>query len=551
MRRSCRAVLLVLLAIGLPARAAGAPSDTVDVAVFAINDLHGNLMPPPGGIALPDPADPAHKQAIAAGGVAYMATMIRGLRAQHANSVFVAAGDLIGASPLLSGLFHDEPTVQSLSLMGLEFSAVGNHEFDKGAAELLRMQNGGCHPVDGCKGPTPFTGATFRYLAANTIVAKTGKTLFPPYAIKTFDGIPVAFIGVTLKDAPAIIAPASAAGLEFRDEADSVNALVPVLRARGIEAIVVLIHQGGEQSGGPDDCTGFKGAIADIVRKFDKAVDVVVSGHTHRAYNCVIDGRVVTSAHRYGTLVTEIDLKLDRKTHDVASAAAHNLVVRDEALSPDPAQMKLIAAYDALSAPLAGRVAGRVTATVPEKANAAGESALGDLIADSELAAAAPAHAQIAFVNSGGIRTDLVAAADGTVTYGDLFSVLPFGNALVTETLSGRAIARLLEQQWADPSEVKILQPSAGFTYTWRASRPAGAKVVPGTIRLNGRPIQPGALYRVAVPDFLATGGDGFTVLAAGTGKTPGGPCIDALESYLRARSPLTPKTAGRITRRD
>jgi 5'-nucleotidase len=270
---------VALFAVSAPAvRAAPA---TVDVAVFAINDLHGNLRPPMGGIAIPDSQDPTKKIAVAAGGVEYMATLIHQLRARHKNSVFVAAGDLIGASPLLSGLFHDEPTVESLSLMGLDVSSVGNHEFDKGVTELMRMQNGGCHPVDGCKGPHPFTGAKYRYLAANVIDKTTGKPVLPPYYVKMFDGVPIAFVGLTLKGTADIVAPSGIAGVEFRDEADTINALVPQLRAQGIEAIVVLIHQGGIPSGGYNECPGIAGPIVDIVKKLDKAVDVVVSGHTH------------------------------------------------------------------------------------------------------------------------------------------------------------------------------------------------------------------------------------------------------------------------------
>jgi 5'-nucleotidase len=238
---------------------------------------------------------------------------VQQLRAKNPNHIFVAAGDLIGATPLLSALFKDEPTIESLSLMGLEASAVGNHEFDKGAAELLRMQNGGC-AADGCKGPAPFKGAQFQYLAASTVDTASGKTLLPAYHVKSFQGIPVAFIGLTLKDTPTIVVPAGVAGLEFRDEAETVNALVPQLRAQGIEAIVLLIHEGGVPTGDYNECPGISGPIVDIVKKLDKAVDLVISGHTHRAYNCRIDGRLVTSGDKYGTIVTEIDLVLDPKT---------------------------------------------------------------------------------------------------------------------------------------------------------------------------------------------------------------------------------------------
>src|SRR3954452_8472692 len=316
------------LVLGLASPALAQSPAPVELRILAINDFHGNLRPPQGGIRIADPADRSKKIAVPAGGSEHMATLVDELRAGKKHHIFVAAGDLIGASPLLSAMFHDEPTIESLSMMGLEIAAVGNHEFDEGKDELLRMQNGGCHPLDGCQGPHRFVGAKFRYLAASTIEARTGKTIFPPYQIKQFGGIPVAFIGLTLKGTPDVVSPPGVAGLEFRDESETVNALLPELKARGVEAIVVLIHEGGFPAGGYNECPGISGPIVDIVKKFDKAVDVVVSGHTHQAYTCEIDGRLVTSGDKYGTIVTTIDLKLDRTTHDVISAKADNVIVR-------------------------------------------------------------------------------------------------------------------------------------------------------------------------------------------------------------------------------
>ena len=301
---------LTLLAshLTMPAMAQDA---TVDLRILAINDFHGYLRASSSGIRIADPADKTKKITVPAGGSEHLATLVKQLSEGHKNTIFVAAGDLIGASPLLSAMFHDEPTIESLSMMGLAIASVGNHEFDEGGAELKRMQNGGCHPVDNCRGPHPFLGAKFHYLAASTVETATGKTIFPPYEIREFDGIPVAFIGLTLKGTSGIISPTSATGLEFHDEAETVNALVPELKARGIEAIVVLIHEGGYPTGDYNECPAISGAIVDIVKKFDRAVDVVISGHTHRAYTCQIDGRLVTSGDKYGTVVTTIDLKLD------------------------------------------------------------------------------------------------------------------------------------------------------------------------------------------------------------------------------------------------
>ena len=464
---------LVLLALVCPASSAFAESASpVELRILAINDFHGYLQPFSGGIGITDPADTTKKIAVAAGGSETMATLVRQLREGHANTIFVAAGDLIGASPLLSAMFHDEPTIESLSMMGLQIASVGNHEFDEGRDELLRMQNGGCHPLDKCRGPHPFLGAKFHYLAASTFEKATGKTLFPPYEIREFDGIPVAFIGLTLKGTNEIISPAAAAGLEFRDEADTVNALVPALRARGVEAIVVLIHEGGAPTGDYNECPGISGPIVDIVKKLNKAVDVVISGHTHRAYVCEIDGRLVTSGDKFGTLVTAIDLKLDRTTRDVLSARADNVIVRIGAYARDPEQTALIAAYEEVAGPIANRPAGTVTETLSRVPNAAGESALGDVIADAQLAATRDADkggAVVAFTNPGGIRTDVIRKEDGAVSFADVFASQPFRNQLVTLTLSGAQIRELLEQQWLDPKRPRILQVSGGFSYAWDA----------------------------------------------------------------------------------
>src|SRR5438445_2640549 len=326
-----RPILALAITIALAASSLAQTPAPIDLRILAINDFHGYLRPPPGGITIADPEDRTKKITVPAGGAEHMATLVGQLREGHRNTIFVAAGDLMGASPFLSAMFHDEPTIEALSMMGLDIASVGNHEFDEGKDELLRMQNGGCHPVDKCQGPHPFLGAKFHYLAASTVEKATGKTVFPAYEVRTFEGIPVAFIGLTLKGTPNIISPESAAGLEFRDEAETVNALVPELKARGVEAIVVLIHEGGQPIGDYNECPGISGPIVDIVKKFDRAVDVVVSGHTHRAYVCEIAGRLVTSGDTYGTLVTAIDLTLDRTTRDVISAKASNTIVRTAA----------------------------------------------------------------------------------------------------------------------------------------------------------------------------------------------------------------------------
>ena len=545
---TCVAALLAGCALP-PAAVPPAPAATVKVQILAINDFHGNLKPPLDGIRIQDPANPGKRINIAAGGAEYLATQVALLRARNANHVFVAAGDLIGASPLLSALFHDEPTVEALSLMGLEASAVGNHEFDKGATELLRMQRGGCSPVAGCKGPKPFKGAGYQYLAASTVVEATGQTLLPAYHVKTFEGIPVAFIGLTLKGTPNIVVPAGVAGLRFDDEAETVNRLLPGLRTQGIEAIVVLIHEGGIPVGDYNECPGISGPIVDIVKKLDKAVDLVISGHTHRAYNCRIDGRLVTSGDKYGTIVTAIDLVLDRQTRDVVSAQAENHIVRNATLAKAPEQTALIAQYERLAGPLTQRVVGRIAAALPRDSNPAGETALGQVVADAQLAATRDVGAQIALMNPGGIRAALALPADGLLRYEDLFSVQPFYNNLVTMTLTGAQILQLLEQQWTGQVSARLLQVSQGFAYTWDAARPLGQRLVPGSVTLDRKPLDPAASYRVTVNSFLAGGGDSFPALKAGTDRRTGMMDVDALERYVQANPTLAPGKLDRIAR--
>jgi 5'-nucleotidase len=535
------------LAFGTTSPASAQPAP-VDLRILAINDFHGNLRPPSGGIRIADPADKTRKIVVPAGGAAPMATLVRQLREGHKNTIFVAAGDLIGASPFLSATFHDEPTIEALSMMGLDVASVGNHEFDEGKDELLRMQNGGCHPTDQCQGPHPFLGAKFHYLAASTIATDTGKTVFPPYEIRTFDGIPVAFIGLTLKGTPGIISPVSAAGMEFKDEAETVNALVPELKARGVEAIVVLIHEGGWPTGDYNECPGISGAIVDIVKKFDRAVDVVVSGHTHQAYVCQIDGRLVTSGDKYGTIVTTIDLKLDPSTRHIVSAKADNLIVRTASYASDPEQTALLESYEKLAAPIANRRAGSVAETLSRTPNEAGESALGDIIADAQLAATSGA-AVMAFTNPGGVRSDIIKKDDGAVTYADLFASQPFRNQLVTLTLTGSQIRNMLEQQWLDPKRPRILQVSKGFAYAWDGAKPFGERVAADRMTLNGARIDPAASYRVTVNNYLSVGGDGFTALKDGTAQQVGVYDADALYNYFKASGPIAPVKADRIAR--
>ncbi|WP_437722439.1 bifunctional metallophosphatase/5'-nucleotidase [Sorangium sp. So ce861] len=533
--------------------------DTVSVQILAFNDFHGNLEHPPGSsgrITLPDATQ------VNAGGAAYFASRVAALRATNPNTVVVSAGDLIGASPLVSALFHDEPTIEAMNLLGLDINGVGNHEFDKGTAELLRMQHGGCSPVDGCADGTPFAGASFQFLAANVVVdTTTGRTLFPRYGVREFDGVKIAFIGMTLEDTPSIVTPVGVAGLSFMDEVDTVNDIVPELQAQGIEAIVVVLHEGGLPTGNFNECPDISGPIIEIATNFDPAVDVIVTGHTHQAYNCLLGDKIVTSAASFGRLVTDIDLEISRTTGEVTAKTANNVVVTHD--TPDEDVAALVTRYKDLSAPLANVQVGTITATLDRAVPAmgAGLFAMGAVIADAQLAAtreASKGGAEVALMNPGGVRADLTYAAspteltDGVVTFGEIFTVQPFGNSLVVMTLTGEQIDELLEQQFrVDASGAPrslILQVSDGFTYTYSQSAPIGSKVDFTSIRIGGVPIEAARTYRVTVNSFLATGGDGFSVLNDGADRLGGALDLDALRDYFAARSPVAPPAIDRIT---
>ncbi|GAA4015005.1 bifunctional metallophosphatase/5'-nucleotidase [Sphingomonas swuensis] len=533
-----------------PVAAAAAP---VEVQLLGINDFHGNLVAPADPVPLRNADGTTSK--IRAGGAAQLAATLQRLRAGR-PSVTVAAGDLIGATPLVSAYFLDEPTVRALSMAGLELAAVGNHEFDKGGAELKRMQDGGCDKLTSRKpcAVEPHAPASFRYLAAN-VLTEGGSTLFPGTAIKQLGPVKVGFIGMTLKETATLVTPAGVAGLTFADEAATANALVPRLKAEGADTIVLLIHQGGRVPPTYDalGCEGLSGEIVPILGKLDPAIRVVVSGHTHHAYACDVEAggttRLLTSAGKNGYLVSDIRLDFDPATRTVVAARAQNVPVLAEG---DPAVQALVDRYVAAARPAAERVVGRLSRPALKDADD-GDSSAGELIADAQLAATRAADrggADIAFINSGGVRTDLVPRADGTITYGQVFATQPFGNSLVVKTLTGAQLGALLEQGFREVNgkvqASSLLIPSAGFAYRVDVSRPAGQRIVAMT--LGGRPIDPARRYRVTVNNFLASGGDGYSVLASGTDPFDAGLDLDALEAWL-ATNPAVP-TGARISGR-
>lgn len=574
---SRRAALLLTLACALaacttPAPPASAPPAPVQapahpqrqalapvaVRLLAINDFHGNLLPP-AAFRMPNPDKPGEMLQIPVGGSEALATAVRQLRQDHPNHLFVAAGDLIGASPFLSALFKDEPAIESLSAMGLHLSAVGNHEFDAGKAELLRRQFGGCHPTDGCQGPAPFQGARYKYLAASTIDTATGQPLLPATHVQRFEGVPVGFIGLTLKDTPNLVTPGGVAGLRFEDEVSTINHWAQQLVGQGVQAIVVLIHEGGYPSGGVADCPALSGPIVKIVQQLHPAVDAVVTGHTHRHYNCRLNGKLVTSADQYGSMVTAIDLQLDRRSGDVLTAKADNILVRLDRFGKDPVQTALIAAYQAKAQPVADRVVGQLPSPLPRYPRTpAGASPLGQWIADAHLAATrnpARAGAEIAFMNMGGVRADLPRRPSTPgeavrLSYGDLFATQPFDNRLVTLTLSGRELLAILKDQWRNQdNERSQLQVSHTLRYRWDASRPGPERLIESSVTIRGEPLVLNRDYRVTVNSFLADGGDGFEGFKAGRERFIGPSDLEALELYLKSNTAHILDNVPRIVR--
>lgn len=556
------------LALGLGACATvpAAPAETVRVRIVGLNDFHGNLEPIKRPLVLDD--GKGGKQEVFAGGAAWLVGAMAKMRAQDRYNMAIGAGDLISASPLSSSLFLDEPTVGVMNRAKLDFTSVGNHEFDRGWKELKRLREGGCEKLtlrEPCAVEPEYKGSAYPILAAN-VRMPDGATLFPGYGVKRFGSgkraVTVGVIGLTLKGTGQIVDPAGIAGITFEDEADTVNALVPKVLAEGADAVVVAIHQGLVPEPGTSytGCGAIAGDLKPILERLDPRVDLVISGHTHRAYVCdfgTVDPTrkfTVTSAGSFGTMLTDIALTIDPRANDVTGIAARNVPVQSpgegrpvntafETGAPDPAVAAYVARYVAAAAEVSNRSVGRISATATRERP---ESPLGNLIADSQLAATRGAGAQVAFMNPGGVRSELVARDGGTVTFGDVYAVQPFGNTLVTLTLTGAQLLQFLDQQFANPNEHNVLAVSDNFRMTLDPSKPTGSRVLAAT--LDGKPIDPAATYRVTVNNFIAGGGDGFTALKQGTDVTVGPLDLEAIEAYLRASEVVQVPAKGRVT---
>lgn len=555
------------LALAGCATVPAAPPAPVEVGIIAINDFHGALEPPRQSTLASKPDGKLVQ--IPSGGAAYLATAVEQVRAKYANHLTVAAGDLTGGSQLASSIHLDEPAVGVLNRIGLEFNAVGNHEFDRGTAELTRLQRGGCekHTTREPCAIEPFAGASYKYLAAN-VRGADGNTLFPGTALKTFGSgtraVTVGLIGLTLKETNTLVSPSAVAGFSFEDEAQTINAGVEALKGQGADAIVVLIHQGvrtGEPPN-PNGCESPAGELAPILDRLDPRVDVVVSGHTHWQYVCEWPSRdpakrfLLTSAGVYGKLLTDIRLTIDPAGGRVLTREANNVIVQSEAYRGSAGEIAIdadfprfaanfeIAAYvrryveaaEAFSNRVVGKMSGPATKGQDEESAKGGR--LGNLIADAQLAATRGAGAQIAFMNPFGIRTSLIPAEDGSVTFGMLYRIQPFDNTLVTMSLTGAELKAVLEQGLDEQGPHQWLAPSAGFEYRYDLSRPVGDRIVEMT--LDGRPIDPTATYRVTTNSFLSDGGDSFSLLAKARDKTIGVSDIAALEAWVAGEAVRT-----------
>lgn len=565
----------VLGAHGRPAIRRKGKAAPVEIGIAAFNDFHGALLNPHQAVLVPNGS--GQKGAVGqfqlpAGGAAWFASAVDSVRGKYPNHVTVSAGDLISGSPITSSLFLDEPTVGVMNRLGLDFNAVGNHEFDRGRNELLRMAHGGCEQNTTRKpcALEPYKAPAFPFLAANTIT-QDGTPLLPPTGTKFFGQgkrrVGIGFIGMTLRGTGDISPPAGVKGLHWADEADTANALAPKLRAQGVDVVALLLHQGGRVRNDPADpngCEGLYGDIGEILDRLDPSIDLVISGHTHWAYVCDYVGKkpnrdgtphhfLLTSAGLWGQEVTDIRLLVDPARHRLISAKAHNVVVQS---APYQSAKGMVSGSDTFPrftprADIAAYVQRYVDAATQYSARPAGfigqaavknegnhGGALANLIADAQLAATKDAGAQISFMNPFGVRASLIPAENKSLTFGQIYAVQPFGNTLVTLTMSGAQIKATLEEGFDATGAEQALSPSAGFAYSYDRSKPIGSRIT--SMTLEGKPLDMATNYRVTVADFLANGGDTFFTFTKGTNRTTGPLDLAALEAWL-AQTPPRP----------
>lgn len=585
--KSFRILITALLAfLGLAAvttqGAQAKPNGQVPVRLLALNDFHGNLEPPTGSSGrMVD----ENGNTVSAGGAAYVAAWMKQL--ENENTLKVAQGDLIGASPLISAAYHDEPSLEFMNNLGITASAVGNHEFDEGYAELVRLVNGGSHPVDGDSPAGPWQGTKFPYLGANVLLenatkipdvngydvlkqvppgqlkkllADYGIPALPPIAVREINGVRIGFIGAVTETTPTIVTAAGIQGLQFKSVVDSAAFGSKLLDLIGVKAQVLLVHEGDNVLTGksPDACStttdpdGSEGNGTTIAKNVDPEIDMILSGHSHQAYVCSVtdpagNARLYSQGGSFGRVISQADFLVDRKSGDIIRSSEtidNHIVTRD--VTPDPDTAAFVDTWKARVADVANKPVGNITADLTRAASPTGETALGDVIADAQLEATKTGGgAQLALMNPGGVRADLTYAPDGVVTYGEAFAVQPFSNLMQVVTLSGADLDALLEQQWT-AARTAVLQPSASLHYTATLGNTFGNRV--SNITIDGVPVNDATTYRVAANNFLVGGGDGFSVFKSGTGLWSGPIDLDAFTAYLTAHSPVSPPALNRIT---
>ena len=500
------------------------PAGPIEINLVGMNDFHGHL--DASKFEYSSAADNVARSHLA-GGVDNIAAAIQAWRMQDKDLLFVGAGDLVGASPAMSSMWADEPSIEALGMAGLLASSVGNHEFDQGRAELMRQQNGGCvsvRPDKACQFSPQFKGAGFTWLAANVLDTATGKPFLPAYRIAEVKGVKVGLIGAVLRDTASVVLASGIVGLSFVDEADAINKVIPAMRAKGVKVFVLMIHEGGQTSEPFDkpDCTELQGPIVGIVKRLDPAIRLIISGHTHKGFQCKVDGRTVTQAEMGGHVLSRINMQVDPASGTVLGIKVRNVPVKAGEYPPHAQVSAYLARTRALSKQALGKPLARIAArSIGRKASPAGETALGNLIADAMLAGSRSQGARIAFMNSGGMRQDLDVGENLTATVGQLQIVLPFGNTLVAMDMTGAQLRSLLEQQWirANGAHASVLQVSGGFSYRWNPALPPGQRVVRGSMMLDGQAIDEAKTYRVAANNFLAEGGDNFPIFKEALNK--------------------------------
>lgn len=479
--------------------------ERIHIQLLGVNDFHGQLNVT------------REMNGRSVGRADYLAAYLKNRKAENKNTLIVHAGDMVGASAPVSSFLQDEPTIEVLNQIGFDVGTLGNHEFDQGLEEMKRLIQGGYN-----RKSEYFKGVQFPYLSANVLNTKTNTPIFSPYKITIIDNIPIGFIGVVTDDTPTMVDPKMIDGVKFIDEVTAINQVVDELKKRGVKAIIVLAHIGGKQSSPISQATG---EIVNIAKRVDDEVDVIFAGHSHSFLNTEVDGKLLVQAESYGTAFSDVDLEIDRVTKDIVNKNAEIVVTYQDAIKPDPKITAIIEKYEAMVNDVVNEVVGTAASDITGIQNENGESALGNLIADSERAVM---NTDFAFMNPGGIRADI---QNGTVTFEDLLTILPFHHNLVKMTLTGAQIRQVLNQQWQQ-GQVRMLQVS-GLKYTWKKTNVGSDKIV-DLFAEDGTPIHPKKTYTVTVTNYLANGGDNFTVFQNGTKREIGPVDVEGLKVYIK-----------------